>query len=918
MFSSSLDGMILSAERLRIVDLSFTRSNIHLYIFNQVASSLTYLSLDDISLSGETISSIFSHPYMRLRYLSLANCALLGPIVPFPAYLQSLTYLDLTGNNILQPIPPALMLLPLETFKISAPFTILPDNIGMLNATIRYLEMDSILMSGNTIPTSITALEKLEFLVLRSGGLIGPIPDISNFKELVEADLSDNSLTGPIPDFESEKLRFLNIHGNLLNGTIPRRTASVIAHLDLSYNQFEGAIDQDLFSSNQRLIFLNLAQNRFSGPLPRLHPELPPISVDMTSNKFDGEVPTSYCQAQRLSLSDNQLSGSPDFLSYGCLNLTYLALDHNGFVGDFNASWIQGLTSLETLKLAHNHFKGALPTLPSNVKVFDASYNSFSSLNIHDWIASPGFDSLVSLELSKNRIPFPFSFLSLIGPNLTELAAGWNNFLPSSRIARGIEPFPKLISLDIRASTSGSFPDHLFPSMTVLRISLNSFEGKLDLSRLPSITLLDMSNNFFKFDVSTFSSLRLLTSVSAQWNNLYGTLVLKDLPNLQTANFSFNGLNLQPHLASIGSLFASSQLTVLDITENPIPPFQSIETETMGLARTSSSEPLLAKPKIVDCHGLSFYGKASGSFIFDTDLFSFLQCDCNQAHFGMPPNDCIKCPSSGTENCHGQQSNVSSNYYAYFTLKKKDTRTKPPHLPPPSRFLSNFEIPSYWTLSSSDTSSSSEENVRGDLLEPLDHVAMETESCLVKTVQLLSQKSNCQGILLTGPNIAHHNSSLQELLLPQCREGSDGRLCSRCVCDLEKDESCFFVEGYGCTRCKHTFHLSTSIPLAIAALVIIIAVVSAVTAVVLQRKRIQSLQNWNELSTLKRILYRLVYLTSLGNISILITFLQMLLQFTEWEAYAQLSFLRIINGDGTGYVLSLSLSLRDSCSTLVN
>ena len=78
-------------------------------------------------------------------------------------------------------------------------------------------------------------------------------------------------------------------------------------------------------------------------------------------------------------------------------------------------------------------------------------------------------------------------------------------------------------------------------------------------------------------------------------------------------------------------------------------------------------------------------------------------------------------------------------------------------------------------------------------------------------------------------------------------------------------------------------------------------------AIVLQRKRIQNLQDWKELSILKRTFYRLVYLTSLGNVSILITFLQMLLQFTEWEAYAQLPFVRIINGDTTGYDRAISL-----------
>ena len=788
MFSSNLNDMLLEAPRLRVIDFAFANAaGISLLTCSQLPN-LTFLDLSDIQL-GEYISVILQAPMVNLSYLALPNCNLQGNIFPDPADLPRLAYLDLTGNRFYQAVPPDLMLLPLETLKLSAPFTLLPANLGMLNATIRHLQLNAILNAGYPIPPSITALEKLEFLSLKSCHSSGSIPDISHFKELIEVDLSDNSLTGPIPDFKSEKLRILDLHGNLLNGTIPRHVASIITHLDLSYNQFEGAIDEDLFSSNERLDFLRLAQNRFSGRLPRLRTESPLGSIEMTSNQFDGEVPASYCKVYRLALTDNQLSGSPDFLSQYCPNLTYLALDRNLFTGAFNSSWVEGLHSLETLRLARNRFEGDLPMLPANLKVFDASFNKFTSLNIQDWLASPGFQSLMVLDVSRNQMRVPFSFLSLIGPSLTELSAAWGSFQPSDLVVGEFKPFTKLLSLDIRSSTSGTFPDHLFPSVNILLISRNSFEGGLILSRFPYLTLLDISYNRFVFDVATFSSHRFLTNIDASWNGLYGSLGLTGLINLQTANFSHNALNLQPHLASISTLFTSSQLKVLDITYNRFPPFRSLETKTLRLARTSSSEPLASKPKIVDCHSLAFYGKGSGSFLFDTDLFSYLQCDCNEEHFGMPPNDCIKCPSRGSESCQGRLANISSNYYAYFTPKKSDSGSKPLHWQATSPIFSDFKIPSLWTLSSSDKTDLSGEDTK-ERLEDMDEMTMDTESCLVKTVQLLSQKSNCQGLVLTGPQVAQRNSSLQELLQSQCRVGSDGRLCSRCVCDLEKDESC--------------------------------------------------------------------------------------------------------------------------------
>ncbi|XP_025012557.1 probable LRR receptor-like serine/threonine-protein kinase At1g51860 isoform X2 [Ricinus communis] len=70
---------------------------------------------------------------------------------------------------------------------------------------------------SNTASPVITSLD------FSSSGLTGEIdPDISNLKWLETLDLSNNSLTGPVPDFLSQlPLKSLNLAGNNLTGTIP-------------------------------------------------------------------------------------------------------------------------------------------------------------------------------------------------------------------------------------------------------------------------------------------------------------------------------------------------------------------------------------------------------------------------------------------------------------------------------------------------------------------------------------------------------------------------------------------------------------------------------------------------------------------------------------------------------------------------
>ena len=71
---------------------------------------------------------------------------------------------------------------------------------------------------------------------------------------------------------------------------------------------------------------------------------------------------------------------------------------------------------------------------------------------------------------------------------------------------------------------------------------------------------------------------------------------------------------------------------------------------------------------------------------------------------------------------------------------------------------------------------------------------------------------------------------------------------------------------------------------------------------VLRSKRQPKLIPFHELPFLKRLLYRLIHLTSLGNISILITFIQILSEITRQDIFGAVEALMgALNGRLEGY-----------------
>ena len=235
----------------------------------------------------------------RVTWLSLRNNNLRGDLLSELGQLTGLKEIDLTGNRLTGPIPPALGDLPrLEWLVLDHNLLEggIPPALGNLSALVGllmvnnrltgsitpelgnlsklgWLQLDDNVLSG-PIPRELGRLSSLRLLLLNSADLTGPIPpELGNLSQLRSLALRNNRLTGHIPA-ELGSLRDLTsllLDGNSLSGPIPHQLDDLVALEDLRLegNDLTGALPAP-FGRLRNLRHLTLSNNaRVSGVLPR-------------------------------------------------------------------------------------------------------------------------------------------------------------------------------------------------------------------------------------------------------------------------------------------------------------------------------------------------------------------------------------------------------------------------------------------------------------------------------------------------------------------------------------------------------------------------------------------------------------------------------------------------------------------------
>jgi Leucine-rich repeat (LRR) protein len=215
------------------------------------------------------------------------------------------------------------------------------NNLGSLQK----LYLDSVNISVSPIrsvhSSSTNTTPGLQELRMKNCGLIGTFPSwIFHIKSLTVLEVSQNeSLCGELPDFiEGSALQQLRVTGTKLSGKIPESIGNLqnLTALDLSNCQFNGTIPP--FAQWPMIQSIDLSGNNFIGALPSdgyraLHNLEGPY---LSNNSISGVIPAylfSHPSLEYLDLSQNNLTGN--FLLYPNIssNLASIDLSNNKLHG---------------------------------------------------------------------------------------------------------------------------------------------------------------------------------------------------------------------------------------------------------------------------------------------------------------------------------------------------------------------------------------------------------------------------------------------------------------------------------------------------------------------------------------------------------------------------------------------------------
>ncbi|KAF9672589.1 hypothetical protein SADUNF_Sadunf11G0057900 [Salix dunnii] len=375
-----------------------------------LSNSLQYIDFSHNKLYGQIPPSVFKLEKLTVLILS-SNDKLTGNISSVICKLKFLEILDLSNNSFSGFIPQCLgnfsdnllvLNLGVNNFQGNIPSVYLERN------SLRYLDFNGNQLKGvippsmincvnlefldlgnnmidDTFPSFLEMLPNLEVIILRSnklhGSLKGPTANDS-FSKLKIFDLSNNSLSGPLPtqyfnnfkammsvDQDMDYMRVINSYVYSVTMTWKglkiefTKIQIALTILDLSCNKFTGKIPES-FGKLKSLKQLNLSHNNLIGYIqPSLGNLTNLESLDLSSNMLAGRIPQQLVDLtflQVLNLSYNQLEGSRP------LGKQFNTFEHGSYEGNLR---LCGLP----LKVKCNNGEGQqLP--PSNFEKEDSMF----------------------------------------------------------------------------------------------------------------------------------------------------------------------------------------------------------------------------------------------------------------------------------------------------------------------------------------------------------------------------------------------------------------------------------------------------------------------------------------------------------------------------------------------------------------
>eukprot|EP01034_Spumella_vulgaris_P024643 gene24643-31011_t len=355
---------------------------------------------------------------------------------------------------------------------------------------------------------------------------------------LTYLDLSYNDLNGTLPQnlFKLSNLTELRLANNYFYGTISTQIIKLtkIARISLNLNFFTGSIPPHM-RVLKNLQGLSLGFNQFTGTIPNDISELPQLNTfDINQNSFTGTLPAnlSSCRLMHdLDLSYNLFHGEIPS-SYADMHfLLFLFINSNLITGTVSQSMISHWAYLVNINLTQNSFSGKFPDFGNNNLMFavEAANNQFTSTLPSSMVETLDLDYIVvGNNYLTGTIPQNIGNMSATHLNRMKTFDITNNSI-SGTIPATVNNLHRLVNFLLFTNLlTGTLP--VMTNMSSLETFLaqdNYFHGNLhDLFAAPQvINNIDVSANHFTGGIpSSVFDLPDLNTFAAVSNCLSGAL----------------------------------------------------------------------------------------------------------------------------------------------------------------------------------------------------------------------------------------------------------------------------------------------------------------------------------------------------------------------------------------------------------
>nr|KYP61898.1 LRR receptor-like serine/threonine-protein kinase GSO1 [Cajanus cajan] len=536
--SHSYLQMIAKLPKLRQLSLSDCSLSDHFILSLRPSTFNFSTSLSLLDLSSNTFTHSLQELYFRYNQI-------IGSLPDFSVF-SSLKILDLSNNQLSGKIPEGSKL-PSQMESLSISSNSLEG--GVPKSFGRACTLSSLDISYNNLSEELLVIfdhlsgcskYSLQELNLEGNKINGTLLDLSIFSSLKVLILSDNQLSGKIPENNilPSQLKLLSISSNSLEGGVPKSFGNSCAlhSLDMSNNslveEFTKIIHHLSGCARYSLEYLYLGMNQINGTLPDLSIFSSLKGLYLDGNKLNGDIPKDIrfppqlesldMQSNSLKdLSNNQLSGHiPNCWSH-FKSLSYLDLSHNDFSGKIPTS-MGSLFDLQALLLRNNNLTNEIPFSLRNctkLVMLDMAKNKLSS-RIPAWIGSK-LQELQILSLGMNHFygSLPLEICYLRSIQFIDLSS--NHF--SEEIPIEIENLFGLISLNLsRNNLTGKIPSNIgkLSSLEFLDLSRNQFVDSIpqSLTQIDRLAMLDLSHNHLTGEIPTGTQLQSFPASSFEDN----------------------------------------------------------------------------------------------------------------------------------------------------------------------------------------------------------------------------------------------------------------------------------------------------------------------------------------------------------------------------------------------------------------